>query len=138
MHISFITKNHFLVYLVKSLLTWQNYYFTWKWDFSTGKIIHEKILFYRKKVILYMTVKQQAHIIGPIHRSYITLSLSIFKINTKGILLTSTTIFTSVRYGLVVRIPGSHPGGPGSIPGIGRFFVLFFCDFYFYISLFTH
>ena len=28
----------------------------------------------------------------------------------------------SLRYGLVVRIPGSHPGGPGSIPGNGIFF----------------
>ena len=28
----------------------------------------------------------------------------------------------SIRYGLVVRIPGSHPGGPGSIPGNGNFF----------------
>ena len=27
---------------------------------------------------------------------------------------------SSVRYGLVVRIPGSHPGGPGSIPGNGN------------------
>ena len=26
-----------------------------------------------------------------------------------------------VRYGLVARIPGSHPGGPGSIPGTGIF-----------------
>ena len=26
----------------------------------------------------------------------------------------------SVRYGLVVRISGSHPGGPGSIPGNGN------------------
>ena len=25
-----------------------------------------------------------------------------------------------LRYGLVVRIPGSHPGGPGSIPGNGK------------------
>ena len=28
----------------------------------------------------------------------------------------------TVRYGLVVRIPGSHPGGPGSIPGNGNLF----------------
>ena len=28
----------------------------------------------------------------------------------------------SVRYGLVVRISGSHPGGPGSIPGNGNLF----------------
>ena len=28
----------------------------------------------------------------------------------------------SIRYGLVVRISGSHPGGPGSIPGIGNLF----------------
>ena len=27
-------------------------------------------------------------------------------------------------HGLVVRIPGSHPGGPGSIPGVGKFFFL--------------
>ena len=27
-----------------------------------------------------------------------------------------------LRYGLVVRIPGSHPGGPGSIPGNGKLF----------------
>jgi hypothetical protein len=32
-------------------------------------------------------------------------------------------VVTSLRYGLVVRIPGSHPGGPGSIPGIGILFV---------------
>lgn len=25
-----------------------------------------------------------------------------------------------VPYCLVVRIPGSHPGGPGSIPGMGK------------------
>ena len=28
-----------------------------------------------------------------------------------------------LRYGLVVRISGSHPGGPGSIPGNGIVFV---------------
>ena len=30
---------------------------------------------------------------------------------------------TTIRYGLVVRIPGSHPGGPGSIPGVGNPFL---------------
>ena len=34
-------------------------------------------------------------------------------------------LFTSVRYGLVVRISGSHPGGPGSIPGNGNLFLFF-------------
>ena len=29
-----------------------------------------------------------------------------------------------LRYGLVVRISGSHPGGPGSIPGNGILFSL--------------
>ena len=28
------------------------------------------------------------------------------------------------RYGLVVRIPVSHTGGPGSIPGNGKYFAL--------------
>ena len=27
-----------------------------------------------------------------------------------------------VPFGLVVRISGFHPGGPGSIPGMGMFF----------------
>ena len=31
----------------------------------------------------------------------------------------------TVRYGLVVRIAGSHPAGPGSIPGNGILFFLF-------------
>ena len=30
-----------------------------------------------------------------------------------------------IRYGLVARIPGSHPGGSGSIPGTGKFFFNF-------------
>ena len=34
-----------------------------------------------------------------------------------------TLSFQFFRYGLVVRIPGSHPGGPGSIPGNGIFFI---------------
>ena len=32
----------------------------------------------------------------------------------------SQATHTIIRYGLVVRIPGSHPGGPGSIPGNGN------------------
>ena len=35
-----------------------------------------------------------------------------------------STLLISVRYGLVVRIPGSHPGGPGSIPGIGIILIM--------------
>ena len=31
-----------------------------------------------------------------------------------------------VRYGLVARIPGFHPGGSGSIPGTG---MQIFCEF---------
>ena len=31
-----------------------------------------------------------------------------------------------IPYGLVVRIPGFHPGGPGSIPGVGTSFFFFF------------
>lgn len=29
-------------------------------------------------------------------------------------------LHVAIRYGLVARIPGSHPGGSGSIPGIGN------------------
>ena len=36
------------------------------------------------------------------------------------------TAASKIRYGLVVRIPGSHPGGPGSIPGNGILY-LFLC-----------
>ena len=40
--------------------------------------------------------------------------------STQALVSSSPTI----RYGLVVRIPGSHPGGPGSIPGNGNIFSL--------------
>ena len=39
-------------------------------------------------------------------------------------------IFQQIRYGLVARIPGFHPGGSGSIPGTGNFFWFFFCQFF--------
>merc|ERR1711940_303572 len=39
----------------------------------------------------------------------------------------NTLTQSSIRYGLVVRIPGSHPGGPGSIPGNGTFSFGSFC-----------
>ena len=32
-------------------------------------------------------------------------------------------------YGLAVRIPGFHPGGPGSTPGMGRKYVFFFFNY---------
>ena len=31
-----------------------------------------------------------------------------------------------VPFGPVVRIPGFHPGGPGSIPGMGTVFFAFY------------
>ena len=39
-----------------------------------------------------------------------------------------------IRYGLVVRIPGSHPGGPGSIPGNGNFAQLFWERFFYRVG----
>jgi hypothetical protein len=35
----------------------------------------------------------------------------------------TTAIIITFRYGLVVRIAGSHPAGPGSIPGNGNYFL---------------
>ena len=35
------------------------------------------------------------------------------------------TTCAAIRYGLVVRIPVSHTGGPGSIPGNGTYFALY-------------
>jgi hypothetical protein len=40
-----------------------------------------------------------------------------------------------VPYGLVVRIPAFHAGGPGSIPGVGKFF--FFLNSLFCFSCIT-
>ena len=34
-----------------------------------------------------------------------------------------------IPFGLVVRIPGFHPGGPGSIPGVGSYLFFFFFPF---------
>ena len=33
-----------------------------------------------------------------------------------------------IPYGLVVRILAFHAGGPGSIPGVGRIFLLTDCE----------
>ena len=32
----------------------------------------------------------------------------------------TTDVCTKFPYGLAVRIPGFHPGGPGSTPGMGN------------------
>ena len=41
----------------------------------------------------------------------------------------------AVPFGLVVRIPGFHPGGPGSIPGVGsNFFSPSLFIFFFYYN----
>ena len=40
----------------------------------------------------------------------------------------------AIPCGLVVRISGFHPGGPGSIPGMGRTFLFFFPIVKFLIS----
>ena len=36
--------------------------------------------------------------------------------------------FRGIPYGLAVRIPGFHPGGPGSTPGMGTQNEIFFCQ----------
>ena len=47
---------------------------------------------------------------------------SFWKNTLPGELVRSQPLFPqAVRYGLVVRIAGSHPAGPGSIPGNGIF-----------------
>ena len=50
----------------------------------------------------------------------------IFKELIKHNFIGSTRISNHIQfpYCLVVRIPGSHPGGPGSIPGMGKMNVL--------------
>ena len=35
---------------------------------------------------------------------------------------------TGIPYGLVARISGFHPEGPGSIPGMGEYFRIFVQD----------
>ena len=44
----------------------------------------------------------------------------------------------AVPFGLVVRIPGFHPGGPGSIPGVGsNFFFYYNSTIYFLFFFFS-
>ena len=40
--------------------------------------------------------------------------------NKLGLFAAILFIFQVVPYGLAVRIPGFHPGGPGSTPGMGK------------------
>ena len=71
-----------------------------------------------------MTWFKQGHIGngGLGHRLDAFLPLLLICMDARNRPLTAT-----VRYGLVVRIPGSHPGGPGSIPGNGNLFRLCYC-----------
>ena len=41
---------------------------------------------------------------------------------TKFVTFLNLTLLGNFPFGLVVTIPGSHPGGPGSIPGVGKCF----------------
>ena len=41
-------------------------------------------------------------------------------------ILTGLELVKAFPYGLAVRIPGFHPGGPGSTPGMGITVVFFF------------
>ena len=52
--------------------------------------------------------------------NYTTLKKLISKEKYKQkIIKLSLIIINGVPYGLAVRIPGFHPGGPGSTPGMG-------------------
>ena len=44
--------------------------------------------------------------------------------------MVSELLLSCLPYGLAVRIPGFHPGGPGSTPGMGtsNFLLLFFTE----------
>ena len=56
---------------------------------------------------------------------------SLFTAITQHLLLTVILLKANINaippvpYGLAVRIPGFHPGGPGSTPGMGTTFLLF-------------
>ena len=39
------------------------------------------------------------------------------------------TVYNRIPYGLVVRILAFHAGGPGSIPGVGKFYFIFYDHF---------
>ena len=42
------------------------------------------------------------------------------------LLLNLPIIVSCIPYGLAVRIPGFHPGGPGSTPGMGTHNIFLF------------
>ena len=46
-----------------------------------------------------------------------------------------STLYHLIPYGLVVRIPGFHPGGPGSIPGVGTVCKTILFSLQFYINI---
>ena len=50
--------------------------------------------------------------------------------NSNNNIILNDKHFRLVPDGLAVRIPGSHPGGPGSTPGLG---ICFYPQTYFYL-----
>ena len=49
----------------------------------------------------------------------------------------SFSVISAFRHGLVVRIAGSHPAGPGSIPGAGKLFSSFYIQSSWHTPMYT-
>ena len=59
-----------------------------------------------------------------------------YTVGLQAIVLLFRDDFPPIPYGLVVRIRGFHPRGPGSIPGMGIFCILYdFSTLNFFISI---
>lgn len=61
--------------------------------------------------------------------------VAIFKLQSCTIRPNKTLFLRTIRHlrrGLVVRIAGSHPAGPGSIPGAGSYILLFLYSYWSY------
>ena len=58
-----------------------------------------------------------------VFRIHISMYLSIFPLFVIYVHLLFYVSFREIPYGLAVRIPGFHPGGPGSTPGMGIHFL---------------
>ena len=64
------------------------------------------------------------------HFAEMSAILPLFCINSVNELTIFTLLTSQIPYGLAVRIPGFHPGGPGSTPGMGKTKFFFLSHFF--------
>ena len=71
-----------------------------------------------------LSAQSDAHFYDPALHAWPSIQLNHTSLDPSTLISIANCGLNVIPYSPVVRIPGFHPGGPGSIPGVGN---SFFC-----------